>query len=104
MNLSPAKTAGDPDPDVLLRKTQFLLTMRTLGVDIGLNHRGVGWIQTKIGSAEFALHSLTKILPVDLQFLGALGAGDEHACRRDFNHGIDLLQWYECGDLDTIAL
>lgn len=104
VNLAPTESAGDPDADVLLRKTQFLLTMGALGVNIGLDDGRVSGIQTKIGCAEFALHALAKILPVNLQFLRALGAGDKHACWRDFNHGIDLLQWYECGDLDTIAL
>lgn len=101
MDLPPTETAGDAHADVLLREPQFLLTMGAFGIYICLCDRRVCRVKSKVGLAELALHPLSDILPIDLQFLCAVWAAHEYAGRCDFNHGINLLQRDENGNLNT---
>ena len=101
MDLPPTETAGDAHADVLLREPQFLLTVGAFGIHIRLCDRRVCRVESKVRLAELALHPLSHILPIDLQFLSAVWAAHEYAGRCDFNHDINLLQRDENGNLNT---
>lgn len=65
--------------------------MGALGVTVGVNHGRTGGIKPEIGRAEFALHPLTQIFPINLQFLMAARAFNEQTEGGDFDQAVDLL-------------
>lgn len=78
--------------------------MGTLCVGIGFDDRLTGWIKGKVGRTELALHSLSQVLPIDLQFLVTTRALDEQPDGGDLNHAFDLLKWEERGNLNALFL
>lgn len=69
VELARAVAAGDFDADVLLGEPQVLFAVGALGIDIGFADVGTAGVELETGRAEFALHVLTEVLPVDLEFL-----------------------------------
>jgi hypothetical protein len=104
MKFAATEPAGDTNPDVFASKSQFLLAMGALRIDIRLRDGRLGRIETEIGRAELALDPLTQVLPIDLQFLRTLRAIDEQPDRMNLDHGINLWQRNKCRNLNTVAL
>lgn len=104
VELSSTKSARHFDPDILVGESQFLLAMRALGIDVGLGDPGMSRVKSKVNVAELALHSLTEVLAVDLQFLMAFGAGDKQTHRLDFDHRIEFFERDEDRNLDAVVL
>ncbi len=104
MQLSAAETAGDPDADVLLGKPQLLIAVCAFRINIGIDDGRVSRIKSKVRRAEFALHSLTDVLPIDFQLLRAVWAPHKQSGRCYLNHRINLLKGNKNGDFDTVSL
>ena len=104
VELARAIAAGDFDADVLLGEPQVLFAVGALGIDIGFADVGAGGVELETGRAEFALHVLAEVLPIDLEFLRALRAAREETHRHDFDHRADLLQRDEDGDFHAVTL
>ncbi len=102
MNLALAKSAGDFRTNVLLGEPQGFLAMRTRRIRVRLDHRRTLWVQPEVGRAEFALHTLPQILPIDFEFLMATRAVNEQPKGGNFNQAIDLLERNEMRDFDAI--
>ena len=103
VELASAVAAGDFDADVLLGESQVLFAVRTLGIDIGFADIGAVGVEVESGLTELALHVLTDVLPIDLEFLRTLRATREEARRNDLDHRAEFLQRDEDGNFHTVV-
>src|SRR5687767_3870418 len=89
---SVTELAGDFRAAVLLRRSQFLRTVRAHGIERMPPHSGRFNLKLKLPIAEIAGHVLPQIPRVDPQFLLAMRARNEVPHDRRVNHGFNLRQ------------
>lgn len=103
MDFASAEAASHLGAQVFGRKPKCLPAVWTRAVGISLLDLRAVRYEAEIGFAEFALHSLSDVLPVDLQFLATARTVNKQPDRYQFDQAFDLLKRKKCRHFHAVA-